>query len=52
MSKIKLFLIRCADWFDAIVLQHQFYWLCQQIGSSSWWGEGDYVTGWVKQVDD
>lgn len=37
-SRFKLSLIHVADWIDSKILCHQFYWLCNLIGMSSWWG--------------
>lgn len=49
MVPIKLFLIRLADWIDAILLQHRFYAVCKRVSESSWWG--DETEGWVKRED-
>lgn len=43
MSKIgddmKLKLIKLLDWFDDKILDHRFYWICDKISKSTWWGE-------------
>jgi hypothetical protein len=36
---MKLLLIHLADMFDNWVLRHRFYWVCQRVSNSSWWGE-------------
>lgn len=39
MANLKYRLIKLADWIDEHIIGHRFYWLCQLIGLSSWWGE-------------
>ena len=38
MKKLKLLVIKFADWIDWRVLDHRFHpWLCDKISNSSWW---------------
>jgi len=38
---MKLWIIHLLDWIDENILFHRFYWVCQKIGLSKWWGEED-----------
>jgi hypothetical protein len=38
MGRLKLILIRLADWLDDRILQHSFPRICQWVGLSDWWG--------------
>lgn len=39
LDKMKLKLIKFIDWVDDTILHHRFYWICNIISNSSWWGE-------------
>jgi hypothetical protein len=41
MKTIKLLIIHLLDKFDNYILRHRFYWFCQMVGLSKWWGEDD-----------
>ena len=46
---LKLCLIHLLDKFDNYVLKHRFYWVCQKVGLSSWWGNKDCFCNYCKK---
>ena len=48
MKQLKLTLIRIADWIDAHILEHRFYWICERVGNSSWWDMPPEEVGSIK----
>jgi len=49
---MKLWLIHLLDKIDNIIFRHRFYWFCQKVNLSSWWGEEDCPCAYCSKYRD